>query len=203
MKKLAILVLFILIILFGLHTYMKLKTANDGYLNKNNIATENISISQSQQPVFNNKKTKYIYSDQHISFEYPLTLKADYSQQPDPYVVKVDFIGECKRHRVISFSYKATESDKPEDYILGQKNPYGPSEQTSNIIKMKDITAGKNVQPAGDGSGGYEPKIVVDFLSKSKKFHFYFMVVSGCSNSLEETYQTELLPILNSVELSD
>ena len=203
-KKMKI--LFVLLILLVLLGYRYYKNAILDDYNSNEML--NLTISQppypSEQPHLNNSKTKYIYNDQYITFEYPQVWKADYNRQiGNPYVVNVDFTGECNPYRVVSFSYKNTNPNDSESFTVGQKNPHGPGNQTSKTIKINGITVGENIQPVGDGSGGYEPKVVIDLLSKSKKFHFYFIAVIGYRNSFEETYKIDLLPILNSIELLD
>lgn len=204
MKKVTVVISILLMILvvFGYQYY---KTANVPHSAKTNQNTTTpSSIMPPKQPLINDSKTRQVFSDQHITFEYPLNWKPDYGRQlSDPYVINIDFISDCNPYRVASFAYKSTDPKDPGSYILGQKNPNGPAEQTSQSLNISGIKVGINTQPVGDGSGGYEPKTVVDFLSKSEKFHYYFIAVKGCRNSFEETYQLDVLPVIRSVKLLD
>src|SRR3989304_5274847 len=79
------------------------------------------------KPQLNDSKTPAVYSDQHIAFEYPIDWKINHARQfNDPFIINVDFIGECNIYRVISFAYKITDPNDPESFVLGQRNPYGP-----------------------------------------------------------------------------
>lgn len=143
------------------------------------------------------------YQDDTITFNIPLEWKVYGNRQfGAPYIINVDFADICSRGN-ISFSYKYTNLNDPNTYTLAQANPYGPTEQTTEIVTINGLQMGINNQVTGDGSGGYEPKIVVDFLSKSKKFHYYFRAYMGCSKSHEETYEKDLLPLLNSLILNE
>ena len=189
-----------LFVLFVIISFFYIKISNP--LSQKS-ATSNINSSLSQ---LSNGKTSdesealSTYSDSYISFEYPSNWRISKNETAHPFLTSTNFISDCNQNRIISFTYKATD---PKSMELGLKNPYGPSDQTSEILKINGITMGENIQSVGDGSGGYEPKVVVDFLSKSKNFHFYFYAVMGCGNSFEETYSLDLLPVLNSIKLLD
>ena len=161
-----------------------------------------VAPSLLQKPT-NESKTGYIFSDPNISFEYPLEWDINDRNKSYPFLRSFDFTSKCNQNRIVSFTYKVTNLNNPMSLDLGQKNPNGPTIQTTKIININGITLGENIQPVGDGSGGYEPKAVVDFLSKSRKYHYYFIAVAGCRSSFEETYQFDLLPILNSIKLLD
>lgn len=143
------------------------------------------------------------YQDQTITFSFPPEWKVYGDKQfGAPYIINIDLLGICAK-RIITFSYKYTDSSEPNSYELAQKNPHGPTRQTSEMVVINGIKMGLNNQVVGDGSGGYEPKVVVDFLSKSKRFHYYFIAVRGCRDSHEETYENDLIPILKGVILNE
>lgn len=148
-------------------------------------------------------KTRAKFMDPTITFDYPLPWYQKRIEVADPAVAEINFSNSCNRDRIITFSYTATN---PRDYrtmLLARKNPNGPAEQSARIVTINGITAGENIQPETDGSGGYEPKVVIDFLSPSKRYHYYFTAVKGCRNSAEETYKWDLMPILLTVNLLD
>ena len=119
--------------------------------------------------------TQKKYQDETITFNIPLEWKVFGNRQfGAPYIINLDFADTCSLGN-ISFSYKYTNENDPSTYELAQANPQGPVEQTTEITTINGLRMGINNQVTGDGSGGYQPKIVVDFLSRSQRFHYYFL----------------------------
>lgn len=194
----------IVLLLIGLLSYFVIKSNADQKVTSNKAPTFPVSTDTIPTPTeyLNESKSKKLFKNSQIEFEYPLNWILNHERQlEEPYILNIDFIGECNSYREISFLYKKTDLNEPNSFELGQLNPHGPEDQTSDVQIINEIKMGVNNQPIGDGSGGYEPKTVVDFLSDSKEYHYYFIAFKGCQDSHDKTYNRLLLPILQSVNL--
>lgn len=146
-------------------------------------------------------RAKYIYQDEVISFTFPSSWRTVTDRNPgDTYLSTIDFYGDCSE-RLGWFGYRKTNPSDSISYKLGLPNPYGPSSQTNSSAKIDDLAVGIIVLPVGDGSGGYEPQTMVDFLSDSREYHLYFAAFRGCRQSFEATYTEDVLPIIRNLRL--
>jgi hypothetical protein len=157
-------------------------------------------VSKSENP------SKQVFKNSAIYFEFPSTWKVytTDSSKSDPYsgLLFEHAEGNCINY-VGSFDISATDPTVPSSYKIAQKNHYGTQDQFSRNTTINGRIVGLVTQPEGDGSGGFEPGITIDFLSNSKKLHYYFFAKRGCRGSYDETYRLDILPILKTIQLFD
>ena len=140
-----------------------------------------------------------LYQDEYLAFEVPNSLRL-LDNSDDFTAMHLKYVNIRSVNCDFPEIWYGVRTVKQAGSKLAQENPYGPADQVARIEVINGITVGVRIQPVGDGSGGYSPSVTVDFLSKSKKYHYYLSAFSGCNDSAQETYARDLKPILNSIK---
>ena len=165
-------------------------------LNAQTEQKEVLSSFDAAKIKFDAYSLKKTYQDENIFFQYPAAW--EFKNAPDGAGRPSLTFWECGS-RVFGLDYLPVKGKG--DMLLGVKSDYGPGDQISKIISVAGVKAGLLIKPVGDGSGGYEPSYILDFLAKSQATHIYLSSYSGCSQSIDITYEKYVLPLSKTVTL--